>query len=134
MGSLNFLTHRYMTGEQTIQSLRISVPLNMDDLSQNVINYAELRDSHLQKSGVLQESSEDEAESDEAAPDQPQPIKTKRKYTKKFDPELEYDLNDDFIDDSDMFITERNGIAAPVDWDFGYFVYKGPLEQFLTQP
>jgi hypothetical protein len=42
------------------------------------------------------------------------------------DPELEYDLNDGFIDDSDMFAVPQQ----ENDWDYGYFVYRGTLDNF----
>jgi hypothetical protein len=49
-----------------------------------------------------------------------------KKTRRKVDPELEYDLNDGFIDDSDIFAVPQQ----ENDWDYGYFVYRGTLDNF----
>lgn len=49
---------------------------------------------------------------------------------KRFDPEDEYDLEDDFVDDSDMFFGDVNYVP-PKKWDFGFFAWRGQIENFF---
>lgn len=51
---------------------------------------------------------------------------------KRFDPEDEYDLDDDFVDDSDMFFGDVNYVP-PKKWDFGFFAWRGRIENFFKE-
>ncbi|TPX48154.1 hypothetical protein SeMB42_g01755 [Synchytrium endobioticum] len=44
----------------------------------------------------------------------------------------DYDLDDAFIDDSDLFGAEVN-YAPPAKWDYGFFVWRGPVENFFDE-
>ena len=44
----------------------------------------------------------------------------------------DYDLDDAFIDDSDLFGTEVN-YTPPTKWDYGFFVWRGPVESFFDE-
>lgn len=58
----------------------------------------------------------------------------KRKRNSKKDPEMDYDLEDDFIDDALLFAEDMVGVEVPVEWDFGFFVWKGPLQKLFEYP
>ncbi|KAJ3332407.1 hypothetical protein HDU76_000333 [Blyttiomyces sp. JEL0837] len=87
---------------------------------------------HGSGSGVTGGEDED-AGGESESEDEDKPVARKR--AKKFDPEDEYDMDDDFIDDTDMYyeqeLTEYNPSSR---WEYGYFVWKGPIENFFEEP
>jgi hypothetical protein len=136
-----------------IKSLRISVPLSTTDPTENIFNFAKLKELHFQKlsknnelghavtSVSLQEADKpvetpkngyNSDDSDKVPTRNESSAPTKRR-SRKFDPEMEYDYNDAFIDDSEMFIqeTKGRGLAVPQNWDIGYFVYQGSVDSIF---
>ncbi|KAJ3270473.1 hypothetical protein HDV01_007780 [Terramyces sp. JEL0728] len=130
-----------MTGEEvvvptpTVQSMRITVRLDQDNPAQNIFNFAELVKEHTESiqqknaritaptatTSTLIHKPEEEPEVEEAAA-------TGRKRRPKFDPEDDYDVQDDFIDDSELFDGETQGLEEPQIWQFGFFAWKGSIE------
>ena len=59
------------------------------------------------------------------------------KKRKKFDPEEEYDLHDDFIDDSDLMYQQimiNEGDEEKVlEWKYGYFAWRGDVQSFIDE-
>ncbi|KAJ3258852.1 hypothetical protein HK103_003234 [Boothiomyces macroporosus] len=130
-----------MTGEEvvvptpTVKSLRITVRLDQDNPAQNIFNFAQLVKEHTesiqQKNAhiiaptttisTLIQKPEEEPEVEEVAT-------TTRKRRPKFDPEDDYDVEDDFIDDSELFDGEMQGLDEPQIWEFGFFAWKGSIE------
>lgn len=132
-------------------TIGLCMTLNLNaDPSQNIFNCALLLKQHLrnlkeengqisstitnhehEKTGATEkpinldvEDDEDEEEAEDSetgSADKPVKVNNGRR---KFDAELEYDLGDDFIDDSDLFVAETKGIDISVK-DYGYFVYQG---------
>ena len=106
-------------------TLRIHIPLTTNSDTEQVINLQKLV-SNLENS---QETYQEEQESlNNNIPSQ------KRK---RLDPEDDYDLNDNWIDDSDLYYTQEcgDGEVLPVgkEWDFGFFAWKGDVSQFLSE-
>lgn len=67
--------------------------------------------------------------------------KPKKKRRRRVDPEEEYDLDDGWIDDSELFYEvtdggERSAEGPPVgeDWDYGFFAWRGDVQAFLDEP
>ncbi|KAH6575943.1 hypothetical protein BASA60_004760 [Batrachochytrium salamandrivorans] len=60
--------------------------------------------------------------------------KSKKTPQPAVDVECDYDLEDDFIDDSEMFVEAMEGVQEIPDWDYGYFVWHGSVENFYDQP
>lgn len=150
------------TPPQLVKSLRITIPLSKSDPSQNIFSYSKLKQLHIQAllaaadpgiskpaiassqvllskaDGPVDLASTPQAESqsdssDSENPDAPKVAKSKPK-SKKIDLEQEYDYQDDFIDDSDMFLDETSarGVEPPPIADFGFFVYAGPIDVLFT--
>ncbi|TPX77528.1 hypothetical protein CcCBS67573_g01229 [Chytriomyces confervae] len=46
------------------------------------------------------------------------------------DPTNVYDIDDNFIDDSDMYDGTGAGSGSITDWEYGFFVWRGPVENF----
>ncbi|KAJ3226201.1 hypothetical protein HDU81_007441 [Chytriomyces hyalinus] len=46
------------------------------------------------------------------------------------DPTNVYDIDDNFIDDSDMYDGTGAGSGNITDWEYGFFVWRGPVENF----
>ncbi|KAJ3130516.1 hypothetical protein HK098_000081 [Nowakowskiella sp. JEL0407] len=77
-----------------------------------------------------QSSDDENGEADGEISTQEAPPKKKRKprdYTG------EYDIDDDFIDDSEMMMEEDAAPFFAADWSFGCFIWKGPVENFFEE-
>ncbi|KAJ2996874.1 hypothetical protein HDV02_006049 [Globomyces sp. JEL0801] len=120
-----------------VKSIRLQIKLDPTNPRQNIFNYADLVRHHtlqIQKSNpqidnelnvqsvveILDHSPENNT-SDTNLP----VVKTRRK---KLNPEDEYDAEDDFIDDSEMFANELEDCDEPPTWDFGFFAWKGSVD------
>ena len=111
-------------------SHRFNIPLLSRD-GENIINVAKL----LQKPEFIIDQEDDDDEEIEIIPALGTSISAKRK--KKFDPEEEYDLHDDFIDDSDLMyqqIMVNEGEQEKVlEWKYGYFAWRGDVQSFIDE-
>jgi agmatine/peptidylarginine deiminase len=125
-----------MTGEDSVSSLRITIPLDQSHPAQNIFNYAQLKAKHVESiqqrfqvtepTPVTSEVDVIHMESEEEEEEQ----KTKR--NRKINPEDEYDVNDDWVDDSELFQTETDGNVAPI-WEYGFFAWRGPIDTLFQQ-
>lgn len=110
-------------------SHRFNIPL-FSKQGENIINVAKL----LQKPEFIIEIDPDDEEV-EVIPALGTAVSAKRK--KKFDPEEEYDLHDDFIDDSDLMyqqIMVNEGQEEKVlEWNYGYFAWRGDVQSFIDE-
>ncbi|KAI8816945.1 uncharacterized protein EV422DRAFT_266781 [Fimicolochytrium jonesii] len=127
------------------RSIRLHVTLDKDHPENNIFNYAELmrkatgQDTNgkpgksttspakpLGRDGAEVEDDDDGSADDEesGAASGAAPTKLRKSL------EDDYDLDDAFIDDSDLFWSEV-GSVPPVDLDCGFFAYKGPVEDFF---
>ncbi|KAJ3039450.1 hypothetical protein HDV00_012228 [Rhizophlyctis rosea] len=116
---------------------RVHVPLNFDDVTKNVFDYAELVRKQKEQEGLLDApalTSPDgspgggtsDEEKDESSDSEKRPEGGKRVRRD------EYDYDDEFIDDSDLFFAEVTH-APPSTWDYGYFVWRGPVENYFKE-
>ncbi|KAJ3070846.1 hypothetical protein HDU98_006137 [Podochytrium sp. JEL0797] len=138
----------------TQRCLRIEVPLNLTDTRANVFSFPQLvskRTAKLKKpngtpisvdteegtdegqwedEGAKGEGSESDNEisSDEDEPKDEQGDQAVKKRRTRTDPTNIYDIEDDFIDDSEMLDPEMGD--APAVWEYGYFAWKGSVENF----
>ncbi|KAJ3055865.1 hypothetical protein HK097_008968 [Rhizophlyctis rosea] len=122
------------------RSYRIRVPLNFEDVTQNAFDYAALVKKEKEKEGLPDSASASTsavspagsvngASSDdehEASDSDRRPAGNKRMRKD------EYDYDDDFIDDSDLFFAEVTH-APPSTWDYGFFVWSGPVENYFKE-
>ncbi|KAJ3323469.1 hypothetical protein HDV06_001746 [Boothiomyces sp. JEL0866] len=121
-----------MTGEEviiptpTVKSLRITVRLDQENPSQNIFNFAQLVKEHTES--IQQKNAHITAptqtistiiQKPELEPEVEEVATTTRKRRPKFDPEDDYDVEDDFIDDSELFDGEIQGLDEPQLWEFG---------------
>lgn len=132
--------------------MRLTIPLSSSDPNQNIFNVAELRLQHqINLIGNLEENvpennaiNMDSDESDAEMEDQKDQNEIVEKKTKKSrgkrktnNPEHFYDLDDDFIDDTALYV-EAGGVDSlkelPHESEFGFFVWKGPLESLFRNP
>ncbi|KAI8909548.1 hypothetical protein EDD86DRAFT_246922 [Gorgonomyces haynaldii] len=89
-----------------VKSLRISIPLSEGE--NNVFNFSKVQAQHLEKLGPETTTSViDIVDSDEDQEVVESVIGKRKAAARKVDPELEYDLNDDFIDDSEFYLAEN---------------------------
>ncbi|KAI9199731.1 uncharacterized protein BJ171DRAFT_201892 [Polychytrium aggregatum] len=140
---------------------RIQIHLNLADTRKNVFNMDSLlltdAESNAkislfaptrQAPGSGRQLDDDPKDSDDmsvsgAEPDdnrgEADAPKKKRKRRRRQDEEDEYDLDDDFIDDGDLFYDDEDGFVdfdsdpntAAKIWEYGYFAWKGPIESYL---
>ncbi|KAJ3106597.1 hypothetical protein HDU97_005962 [Phlyctochytrium planicorne] len=54
------------------------------------------------------------------------------KKKKRIDPTNEYDMDDDFIDDSELFLQD-GAMFIPTTSSYGYFAWRGPIETFFDE-
>ena len=116
----------------------------------------------LQPENETPKKSDDANRNIKGVSEKAQPSNKKQSPKKKrvyYDPENEYDLEDDFIDDSELFAesmhhtlnnklkgqtssssqssqnnrppTVSGNVDFPPDWDYGFFVWHGPVEKFF---
>lgn len=114
-----------MTGDNIIHCLRLNVELDASKPQQNIFNYQQLVQEHQEriKAQNITEPTEYEFTM-QIKPKEPEIIKETSR--KKKDPEDDYDPDDNFIDDQELFDGDIE--KEPTEWDFGFFVWKGQLD------
>jgi hypothetical protein len=111
-----------------MHSHRFNIPLvKTGKEGENIINVAKL----LQKPEFIIDLDPDEEEI--CIP----PLGTTIKKKKKLDPEEEYDLQDDFIDDSDLMyqqiMVNEGQVEKVLEWNYGYFAWRGDVGSFIDE-
>ncbi|EGF80325.1 hypothetical protein BATDEDRAFT_88849 [Batrachochytrium dendrobatidis JAM81] len=159
-----------MIWRNVIQSVRITIPLNLPNTELNLFNYPELVRRHSEKvqsesvstasgcnpthesvqcvspisSTVLLQDLVPAVDTTTASvptkglgTSSKKTVEKSKKPVKKTtnvaDAECNYDLEDDFIDDSEMFTDAMEGVEEVPEWDFGYFVWHGSVENFFDE-
>jgi hypothetical protein len=114
-----------MTGENIIDCLRLNIELDATKPHQNIFNYQQLVQEHQERIKAQNVTEPTEYEfTMQIKPKEPEVIKETSR--KKKDPEDDYDPEDNFIDDQELFDGDIE--KEPTEWDFGFFVWKGQLD------
>ncbi|KAJ3180060.1 hypothetical protein HDU87_002284 [Geranomyces variabilis] len=123
------------------RSVRIKVSLDKENPQANVFSYAELLRQKLEEMNPGKAAADAAAAaaakaaakgtdgSDSEGSDGPDdtPKKRKKRVTDDY-----YDIDDEFIDDSDLFFSEV-GYVAPQEMESGFFAWRGPVENFFKE-
>ncbi|KAJ3173583.1 hypothetical protein HDU88_002670 [Geranomyces variabilis] len=125
----------------TPRSVRIQVSLDKENPQANVFSYAELLRQKMEEMNPGKAAADAAAAaaakaaakgtdgSDSEGSDGPDdtPKKRKKRMTDDY-----YDIDDEFIDDSDLFFSEV-GYVAPQEIESGFFAWRGPVENFFKE-
>ncbi|KAI9097078.1 hypothetical protein DFS34DRAFT_622425 [Phlyctochytrium arcticum] len=139
-----------LSNSNSQKCIRIHVTLDKENPQANIFDYAELvakhnnthstdprsqapngtsssHTNHTHSHSQSDSESGDDKEKDHQTSGTAGSSSGRRKKT-----EEGYDLDDDFIDDEDLFYSEM-GVVPPPNWNFGFFAWKGPVENFYEE-
>ncbi|KND04661.1 uncharacterized protein SPPG_00377 [Spizellomyces punctatus DAOM BR117] len=120
------------------KAIRIKIPFNKENPEANVFDYAQLvaalhggasssSGGDMPKTDTGSAGSDSEEDGEDENGQQPRKKKSAAKKIQE-----DYDFEDDFIDDSDLFYNEV-GYVPPSEWNYGFFAWRGPVENFFEE-